>query len=150
MLALVYNVVSGTRTPIQRQIDLLVRWGPVLTCIFGLAYVALFTWTAWNRLFYPFELEWMEGAMVDQVRRILDGLPLYVEPSIEYTPFIYAPLYFYLSAALSALMGIGLEPLRVVSISATFGCFILLALIVRRESQSWLFACVAAGLYAGS
>ena len=36
-----------------------------------------------------FDLEWLEGASVQQVSRILSGQRLYVRPSIHFVPFIY-------------------------------------------------------------
>ena len=78
-------------------------WGVImaLAALYPLAYVAI----ALTRMGYPFELEWMEGGVVDHVRRILDGHPLYVEPTLGFTPFIYPPLYFYAAAFVSRLMG---------------------------------------------
>ena len=43
------------------------------------------------RLPHLFEIEWMEGSMVDHVRRVIDGQPLYVAPSLDFVPFIYPP-----------------------------------------------------------
>ncbi len=54
----------------------------------GLAYVGMYLFVALSRIGYPYELEWMEGAHVDYVRRILSGQPIYLRPSIEFTPFI--------------------------------------------------------------
>ena len=55
---------------------------------------------------YPFALEWMEGGSVDHVRRILAGRPIYIEPTLEFAPFIYTPLYFYLGAAVASVAGV--------------------------------------------
>ena len=88
------------------------------------------------RIAYPFELEWMEGACVDHVRRVLAGQPLYVAPSLDFVPFVYPPLYFWLSAALARVTGIGFLPLRLVSSVSSLGCFALIFLMVRRQTRS--------------
>jgi hypothetical protein len=103
---------------------------------------------ALSRLLYPYELEWMEGAVVDHVRRVLAGQPLYVEPSLEFTSFIYPPFYYYLSALVSLLTGVGFFPLRLVSFAASTGCLILIYRYAGRETGSPRLGLVSAGLYA--
>lgn len=68
-----------------------------------------------SRIFYPYELEWIEGGILQSVVRILDGLPLYAAPSMDYVPSLYAPLYFYVSALATTLFGVGLPALRLTS-----------------------------------
>jgi len=102
------------------------------------------------RVGHPYLLEWQEGAMVDQARRILDGHALYVAPSLEFVPQLYAPLYFYVSAAATALLGEGFVPLRVVSIASTVGCLVLAAAFVRRETGDRGPALLAAGFFAAT
>lgn len=102
------------------------------------------------RMSYPFELEWMEGASLEHVRRILSGLPLYVKPSIEFVPLGYAPFYYYCSALGAALLGVGFLPLRLVSTMAAIGCFWLLFIWVRKETDSRLAGLLAAGLFAAT
>ncbi len=117
-----------------------------LAILFVVAYAVL----ACQRMAYPYELEWMEGGMVDHVRWILAGKPLYVEPSVEFTPFIYGPLYFYLGAGLSKILGVGFFPLRLISFVSSLGCFWLIGRIVRKETNSWTWAMVSVGLFAAT
>jgi hypothetical protein len=49
----------------------------------------------------------VRGTSVDLVRRILSGQSIYVAPSIDFIPHLYAPLYFYVAAALSRILGVG-------------------------------------------
>ena len=100
------------------------------------------------RVAYPYDLEWMEGAFVDHVRRVLSGQPLYVNPSFEFTPLIYPPLYFYLSALVSGLLGEGYLPLRLLTSIASLGCFALLYRLARRETGSAYYGAISAALYA--
>ncbi len=88
--------------------ETLLQW--VLASL-GLAYLALYLLLVWLRVRHPFELEWMEGACVDHVLRVLSGRPLYTEPRLEWVPFIYTPLFYYVSAAVAKVVGAGFLPL---------------------------------------
>lgn len=92
----------------------------------------------------------MEGGSLDHVRRILTGQALYVSPSLEFVPYIYTPLYFYLSAGLSGIMGLGFVPLRLISLASSLGCFAVIFLMVRRETRSIVGALLASGLVAAT
>ncbi len=113
-------------------------------------YVAAFLWIAVNRASYPFDLEWMEGGLVDHVERLLAGKALYTAPSVDFVPYIYNPLYYVLSAPIAAVIGVGYLPLRLVSIAATLSCFGLIFGIVWRETRALVPALFAVGAYAGS
>jgi len=102
------------------------------------------------RIGHPYVLEWEEGAMVDQSLRILRGLPLYVAPSMDFVPQLYAPLYFQLGAWASALLGEGFVPLRVVSVLASLGAMGFMAALARREARSWLAALLTVGFFAAT
>jgi hypothetical protein len=121
----------------------------VLLCV-ALSYVGIYVVLAVVRIQYPFELEWMEGGSVDHVRRILAGHALYVKPTLEFVPYIYTPLYFYISAAVSWILGIGFEPLRLVSFISSLGCFAVIFLIVRRETSDTTSGVLAASLFAAT
>ena len=114
------------------------------------AYIVYFLVLAAIRIPYPFELEWMEGSTVDHVIRVVTGLPLYCEPTLDFIPFRYAPLYYYVSAAMSAITGSGFVPLRLVSLLATIGCFVMIFLLVRREAKSWPLGFLASGFFAAT
>lgn len=45
------------------------------------------------RIDYPFDLEWLEGTMVDQTLVAKQGA-IYAEPSPDFTPFLYGPAFF--------------------------------------------------------
>ena len=109
-----------------------------------LAYAAI----AILRMPYPFELEWAEGGSLAQVNRILAGQKLYVSPSLQFVPYIYPPLYFYLSAAVARLTGPGFLPLRLVSFLASLGSIGIIFLLVRRETGNSFAALLGAGLFA--
>lgn len=116
----------------------------------ALAYVGAFLYVAASRLTYPLPLEWMEGGLVLTTGRVLAGRPIYVPPTIEFTPFIYPPLFFYVSAAVASITGLGFVPLRLVAVGATLGSFAFIALFVRRETDRIVPAVVAVGTFAAA
>lgn len=84
-----------------------------------------------SRIFYPYEMEWIEGGILQGVLRIVDGQPLYDAPSADYVPSLYAPLYFYVSSLSVLIFGSGLPALRIVS----FGAALLTACMV--SASAW-------------
>ena len=73
----------------------------------GGAYLLCFVALAIKRCRYPFELEWMEGGVLEHIRRVARGEPLYVRPSIDFVPFIYTPFFYFVSAGMSKILGVG-------------------------------------------
>ena len=112
--------------------------------------IAIYCAIALLRMRYPFELEWMEGGMVDHVRRILAGQSVYARPSLEFTAYPYTPFYYYVSAAVARFTGIGFLPLRLVSFLSSLGCFAVIFAMVRRETRSTFSAAIATGLFAAA
>jgi hypothetical protein len=113
-------------------------------------YIIVFFYIAFSRINYPFELEWTEGGAVMHIEQILHGGKLYLPPSVNFMPFPYTPLYFYTSALVGAVTGVGYLPLRLVSILCTLGCFGMIALMVKKSSGSWFAAFLSCGLFAAS
>ena len=111
-------------------------------------FVLLFLFVALRRLRYPFELDRMESGMLTTVWRLRHGYPLYTAPSLDWAPFLYAPLFFYVSAAVTKGMGIGYGALRLVSTLATLGSFALIFLLVWTETKRVAAAALAVGLFA--
>lgn len=111
-------------------------------------FIGAFLSIALLALGYPFHLEWMEGQNIDVIARIRQGLPVYTAPTIEYVPFIYAPLYYYVAAAMSFLTG-GVEflPARLVSLLATLGTGMLLYRWIKREGGNEAIGYVTIGLF---
>lgn len=101
-----------------------------------------------GRLAFPFELEWMEGATLMHVRRVAEGLPLYVQPTIDFVPFAYPPLYYYVCVPFAWLLGANFAAIRLVSVLATGSTLILIWLTVKRHSGP-LAGTLAAGVFAG-
>ncbi|HJS19749.1 MAG TPA: glycosyltransferase family 39 protein, partial [Anaerolineales bacterium] len=115
----------------------------------GAVYLAGLVWLFSQRLVYPYELDWVEGGMLTSVIEILNGRSLYAEPTISYVPFVYAPVYFYVSALIANIAGPSLLALRLVSVIATLISLIMIVLIVVGETKSWFWGIISAGLLAG-
>lgn len=122
----------------------------LLIVLAAISYVFTYLVAVYHRIQYPFELEWVEGPMLDQVRRVLSGQQLYAPPSIEYVPFLYTPLYFYVSAAVSKITGFNFISLRLVSFISSIGSFFLIFFIVKKETNDIFPGIVAAGLFSAT
>ena len=127
-------------------IVILLRYAAV---IFSLIFIGIYIFVALSRIRYPFELEWMEGASVIHVKRILEGKPLYIRPQLEFVPY-YTPLYYYISALIALFSGIGFFPLRFVSFVSSLGCFSIIYHIVKKETGNVSAGIISAGLFAAT
>ncbi len=74
-----------------------------------------------GRVAYPYDLEWMEGGMLHHALRFQTGRGIYAEPSIEFIPYLYTPLYPALLAALGEVFGLTYTIGRVVSVLSLLG-----------------------------
>lgn len=101
-----------------------------------------------ERVGYPGDLEWMEGATLVTAERIREGLPIYGTPSPDYIPFIYPPLYAALIAGLSFVFPLGYPLGRSLSIVCIVAAAAALVYGARRERASWPLALSAVGLLA--
>ena len=113
----------------------------------ALAQFARFLFISLSRIAFPFSLEWMEGGSFVQVSRILAGQPLYIRPSFDFIPQIYPPVYFYVSALISKILGNSFLSLRLVSIASTIGTLFLIYSLVNKQSGSKLGGILASGFY---
>jgi 4-amino-4-deoxy-L-arabinose transferase-like glycosyltransferase len=118
----------------------------VACCVYLAAYVMV----ALRRLNYPFDLEWMEGGSVDHVRRLLAGEKIYVPPSLAFIPYLYPPFYYYVSALVALVIGVGLLPLRLVSFACSLGCLGVLYRFVMKETGSKRAGLISAGMFAAT
>ena len=67
--------------PSSRRLTTILQAAVVLVAA---GYVLLYVGLAFVRLRYPFELEWMEGSIVEHVRRAAAGEAIYARPSIDF------------------------------------------------------------------
>jgi len=121
-----------------------------IACLGGAIFLFAYLLIAIRRLAYPFDLEWMEGAMVHHVARVLAGKPLYGPPALEFTPFLYPPLYYWVCALAARVVGLGYLPLRFVSLVSSGAIFWFIYRIAQRDTASWRAGVLAAGLFAAT
>ncbi len=112
--------------------------------------VARYLFVVAHRIGYPYELEWMEGGSVEVVHRVVLGQGIYGPPSMHFTPWPYTPLYFWVSAAVAEVTGIGFTPLRLVSFTASLAVLWLLYRMVADETSDRVAGIVAGGVYAAT
>jgi hypothetical protein len=113
-------------------------------------FFGLFLWAAFKRMRYPFEVEWIESGIMVSVLRIAHGQGIYVSPTLDYVPFLYAPVYLYLCAAMTKLVGVAghsYMAMRLVSTLATLGSCGAIYALVMTETQRRIAALAAGGLY---
>ena len=113
----------------------------------GGAYILLFLFSATLRLMYPYEVEWNEGAVLDHAIRVLAGKPIYVAPSLDFAAFVYTPLYYFATALVMKIGGVGLWSGRLISIISTLMTAMLAGRIVQRETHSNFLAFSSIALY---
>lgn len=113
-------------------------------------FILLLVAVALARLRYPYELQWLEGAVLGHIDRVRAGVPVYTQPTLDWVPFLYPPLYYYLSAAVSLLTGPGFVAPRLLSLAATGTSLLLLARMVLEETGEPRDALLAAGLFAAT
>ena len=122
----------------------------------ALVQLALLFTAMLSRVFYPFDLEWMEGGLLHHALRIATGQGIYVPPSIDFIPYLYTPLYPGLLALLSSFGELGYALGRGVSIAATAGTLGVMAaavaneLEVRDRTWGWLGGSAAGGFFAAT
>lgn len=114
----------------------------------ALAFIAAYVAVALARFRYPYDLEWMEGGVLDHVSRVMHGQSVYGAPSVGFTPFLYTPLYYYVSAAASWVLGLHLSTLRLVSIVSSLVAFAAIGRLVWIETRSRWASVVAVGIFA--
>lgn len=119
-----------------------------LACLlFSTFFLFNFLFVALSSITYPFHLEWMEGQTIDVIARIIAGKPLYVEPTLEYVPFIYTPLYYYASAFVAMFTGIDFFAARFVSLASALGIGALIYAWMRKEGSSRTIAISTCGIF---
>ena len=128
-------------------LDSLVSWGLGIVAT-GASLFEVFLWV--NHLRFPLHLWQLEGAMLQNAQRIAAGLPIYVVPGPDFVPFAYNPLYYYIAVPFLRLFGGTLFSLRLINLLAGTVTLVLLFLIVRKQTGSYLWATMSAGVFAAS
>jgi hypothetical protein len=113
-------------------------------------YLLVYFYMVYYRIQYPFELDWIEGGLLGEVQRIVNGQAVYAAPNLEFIAFIYPPLFFYLSALASHFFGATFFSLRFVSFLASLTSFVCIFLIVKEETDHKFIAFISACFFAAT
>lgn len=70
------------------------------------------------RVPYPYDLEWMEGGLLIHGQRLSEGSSIYPEPSVEFIPYLYTPLYPTVLAMGGYLVDITYQLGRLISVAS--------------------------------
>ena len=121
----------------------------LLASAIALPIVVSFVTVAWRGIFYPGPTSFAEGNQIHAVLRVALGMPLYLDyrqmPAIV-SP--YAPFMFLVDGALTRLLGLDIGGAvtlsRAVTLLATSGLTVLIALSARLQGVRWYCALAAA------
>jgi hypothetical protein len=126
------------------------RWARCLVTALSVMFFVLFLFAAVKRMRYPFEVEWIESGIMVSVLRLAHGQSLYVAPTLDFVPFLYTPLYLYVAAAMTKVVGVAghsYMAMRLVSALATLGsCAAIYALVIS-ETRRRIAGVAAAGVF---
>jgi hypothetical protein len=110
-----------------------------------------------GRFGYPYDLEWMEGGLLQHAQRIRDGAGIYVPPSVDFIPYLYTPLYPSLIALFGGAFGVTYAVGRAISIVSLLGIALTAALQIPghrhqhpRQGPAWIGVTLGLGLFAAA
>lgn len=119
----------------------------IILAVTAVIFIITYLFVAIGRVFYPFDLDFIENAMLLQAWRTGAGLPVYLPPNGEFVPQVYMPLYTWLGSLPLRLTGPVMWPLRLLSLASTLGTAVLLYLIGRRIQPNKAIALAGAALF---
>ncbi|MCX7879284.1 MAG: hypothetical protein N2517_01325 [Ignavibacteria bacterium] len=99
------------------------------------------------RLGYPYELEWMEGGTIEHILRLIENKSIFAEPSLEFIPYIYTPLFYYLGYLLSFVSAPSFFTLRLLAILSFVVSEIIIFKIVKDQTGDNFYAAIGMGLF---
>ncbi len=112
--------------------------------------IVVLAWLVGHQLTYGAELHAFEAALLDHARRWHDGGSVYGPPDILFTPLLYAPGFWWMTAAVGWIVGLDITTGRIVAALALMLAMGCLFAIARRMTGDWRYGVVAAGLYAAA
>lgn len=101
-----------------------------------------------GRFWFPWPLEWMEGASLQHALRLLEGRPIYGPPAADFIPFMYPPLAYLPMAVAAALLGPTLPAARLPSLLALAGTLYFVGRAAARAGGGRQAAALGSGLFA--
>ncbi len=127
----------------------------VAAAFLALTPIILFFITSLKRLHSPVPLEQLEGPMLLAAIRVAHHLPIYVRPNFSFIPYMYAPVYYYVSGWAVRLLGPSFLPLRLISLLSTCASLAVIYVLVLFDTRGTktrrhLAALFGAALYAAA
>ena len=123
------------------------KYSNILVFSISLIPLILFVFIIWNRLALPFVFEWGESAGLNQIFRILSGGNLYDQPTLGFSPLVYTPLYYFLAAGVSKVIGNPLISARLISAISSIASVALIIWIIQSETKNSLIAWISGMVY---
>lgn len=117
---------------------------------YAIAQILFIVFLWFNHIDFPLNLEAMELLRVQHLQRLMQGLPLYPEPSSDFVALAYNPLSYVLTVPFAIVFGANLFTMRLVAILGAAGSGIVVFLAVRRQTQSNGWGLIAVGLFAAA
>ncbi|MFC1922172.1 ArnT family glycosyltransferase [Chloroflexota bacterium] len=153
-LILIVGLITGSLIyyAISRKRDLIipVKFFKIAFAAYAVFQILLLLLFFSNHISFPLNLEGLELTRLQHVRRAIQGLPIFVDPSPDFVPLVYQPLYYYLSVPFTWLLGDTLFTLRLVTILGTIGSGCIIFLAVRESTASKWWGLMAVGLFAAA
>src|SRR5262245_30634248 len=113
----------------------------------ALLHLGLFGYVAAARFRYPWELDWLSGAILDHIERLHQGLAqLYTAPSVNWISYPYPPLHYWVSGWMMRILP-GFQGLRLLSILCTLIIAGWVWRLSRSHGGSRFWATIATGLF---
>ncbi len=121
-------------------------WLDAALAAYALAHIAFVIVMFTNHWRFPLFLETMEGTVFQHFQRAAEFAPVYPDPTPDYVPLAYNPLFYYFALPFSWVFGATLSTLRLTAFAGYAAAIVLSYLIVERRTQSHWWGLIAAGL----
>jgi len=111
-------------------------------------FFCLFAYCAYQRVTYPFEIDWLEGELICHAVKLIKGHAIYAPPSTEFVAELYPPFYYAVSALFFKIFATFnfLIP-RLLSVFCLMGILCLLYLIQLKEGGNKSTAVISSGFF---
>ncbi|MBW1839747.1 MAG: glycosyltransferase family 39 protein [Deltaproteobacteria bacterium] len=116
----------------------------------SISFILCYLYVISKRLFYPFELEWLEGYFLAGMIKIVNNQSIYSSPNTEFISLLYPPFYYLLIGGLAKILGVSFWTARLVSVLSSFLSGFIIYQFVRRETKSSFCAFFTLGLFFAS
>lgn len=133
----------------ERQLSWVSAAAQGLTLFAAIVFAIMYFLTALPRIFYPYDLDFIEDGLLMTSLRYANNQPVFVPPNADFVPHVYMPLYTWLGGIIFKVTGPSFVPLRLLSLAAIIAICCLIYAIARYESGLTWLGLVCAGLFLG-